>query len=293
MSPIRLQRLGQLIEPEPGNPQEIEGVLNPAAVRGPDGNLYLFPRLVAKGNYSRIGICRVRFNAGGDPCGVERLGIALEPEADYERRPEGGGCEDPRITFVEPLGHHVMTYTAHSSIGPRIALAISEDLFHWQRVGLAAFAPYRGVDFVHVDNKDASVFPTAIPNHHGKMQLAMLHRPLFTGTRPEDTACQPAHRLKNLDHESIWVSYCPMPAANLAAFHHLDAPWRPADIEQREGRIVRQGNQNEFVSIFRYVTEGSFDAYMWQTLENKCRFIAQVMNGDATVRRAEDVDAGR
>ena len=67
----------------------------------------------------------------------------------------------------------------------------------------------------------------------------------------------------------------------LAALHHLDAPWRPADIEQREGRIVRQGNQNEFVSIFRYVTEGSFDAYMWQTLENKCRFIAQVMNGDA------------
>ena len=77
----------------------------------------------------------------------------------------------------------------------------------------------------------------------------------------------------------------------LAALHHLDAPWRPADIEQREGRIVRQGNQNEFVSIFRYVTEGSFDAYMWQTLENKCRFIAQVMNGDAAVRRAEDVDA--
>jgi N12 class adenine-specific DNA methylase len=77
----------------------------------------------------------------------------------------------------------------------------------------------------------------------------------------------------------------------LAALHHLDAPWRPSDIEQREGRILRQGNQNEYVKIFRYVTEGSFDAYMWQTLETKCRFIAQVMNGDATVRRAEDVDA--
>jgi N12 class adenine-specific DNA methylase len=77
----------------------------------------------------------------------------------------------------------------------------------------------------------------------------------------------------------------------LVALHHLDAPWRPADIEQREGRILRQGNQNEYVSIFRYVTEGSFDAYMWQTLETKCRFIAQVMNGDATVRRAEDVDS--
>ncbi len=77
----------------------------------------------------------------------------------------------------------------------------------------------------------------------------------------------------------------------LVALHHLDAPWRPADIEQREGCILRQGNENEYVKIFRYVTEGSFDAYMWQTLETKCRFIAQVMNGDATVRRAEDVDA--
>ena len=171
MSGFQLQRLGMMMEPEPGNPQEVEGVLNPAAVRGPDGKLYLFPRLVARGNYSRIGIARVRFNEAGDPCGVERLGIALEPEADYERRPDGGGgCEDPRITFVEPLEHYVMTYTALSPIGPRIALAISEDLFHWKRLGLATFEPYQGIDFVHVDNKDASVFPVAIPNHAGKMQ---------------------------------------------------------------------------------------------------------------------------
>ena len=95
MSGFQLQRLGMFMEPEPGNPQEIEGVLNPAAARGPDGKLYLFPRLVAKGNYSRIGIARVKFNEAGDPCGVERLGIALEPEADYERRSDGsGGCED-------------------------------------------------------------------------------------------------------------------------------------------------------------------------------------------------------
>ncbi len=77
----------------------------------------------------------------------------------------------------------------------------------------------------------------------------------------------------------------------LIALHHLDAPWRPSDIEQREGRILRQGNTNEFVGIFRYVTEGSFDAYMWQTLETKSRFISQVMTGDATMRKAEDVDA--
>ena len=124
------------MEPEPGNPHEIEGVLNPAATRGPDGELYLFPRMVARGNYSRIGIARVRFNEAGDPIGVERLGIALEPEADYERRPDGGGgCEDPRITFVEPLQRYIMTYTAFSPRGPRIALALSADLFHWQRLG--------------------------------------------------------------------------------------------------------------------------------------------------------------
>ncbi|HVR34679.1 MAG TPA: hypothetical protein VMS21_02385, partial [Methylomirabilota bacterium] len=77
----------------------------------------------------------------------------------------------------------------------------------------------------------------------------------------------------------------------LIALHHLDAPWRPADVEQREGRILRQGNRNPVVQIFRYVTEGSFDAYMWQTLETKARFIAQVMSGDMTIRRLEDLDS--
>jgi len=60
----------------------------------------------------------------------------------------------------------------------------------------------------------------------------------------------------------------------LVALHHLDAPWKPAEVEQREGRILRQGNSNEEVAIYRYVTEGSFDAYMWQALETKARFIS-------------------
>jgi N12 class adenine-specific DNA methylase len=77
----------------------------------------------------------------------------------------------------------------------------------------------------------------------------------------------------------------------LIALHHLDAPWRPADVEQREGRILRQGNKNPTVQIYRYVTEGSFDAYMWQTLETKAKFIAQVMSGDMTIRRLEDLDS--
>ena len=76
----------------------------------------------------------------------------------------------------------------------------------------------------------------------------------------------------------------------LCALHHLDAPWRPCDVEQREGRILRQGNECEDVEIFRYVTEQSFDAYLWQTLETKARFIAQVMKGDKGIRSLEDVE---
>jgi beta-1,2-mannobiose phosphorylase / 1,2-beta-oligomannan phosphorylase len=236
MSGFQLQRLGQIMEPQPGNPQEAGGVLNPAAARGPDGHLYLFPRLVGRGNYSRIGIARVQFNEAGDPCAVERLGIALEPQADYERRSDGsGGCEDARVTFVEPLQCYVMTYTALSALGPRIALATSIDLFHWQRIGLARFAPYHGIDFVHVDNKDASVFPTAIANHCGKMQLALLHRPLFPGTRPEETAQLDCPRELDRDRESIWISYCPMPPASIEphdmglfnSHHRLAAPIEP------------------------------------------------------------------
>ena len=104
---------------------------------------------------------------------------------------------------MEPLQRYVMTYAALSSIGPRIALAISEDLIHWKRLGLATFGPYEGIDFVHVDNKDASLFPIAISTHCGKMQMALLHRPLFPGTRPEETACCKGSREVDLDHESL------------------------------------------------------------------------------------------
>ena len=76
----------------------------------------------------------------------------------------------------------------------------------------------------------------------------------------------------------------------LIALHHLDCPWKPSDLEQQEGRILRQGNRNQKVKIFRYVTENTFDAYMWQILENKQKFISQIMTSKSPVRACDDVD---
>ena len=76
----------------------------------------------------------------------------------------------------------------------------------------------------------------------------------------------------------------------LIALHHLDCPWKPSDLEQQEGRILRQGNRNQKVKIFRYVTENTFDSYMWQILENKQKFISQIMTSKSPVRACDDVD---
>ena len=76
----------------------------------------------------------------------------------------------------------------------------------------------------------------------------------------------------------------------LIAIHHLDVGWRPADMIQRNGRIIRQGNRNPVVQVYNYVTEGTFDSYLWQTLENKQKFISQIMTSKSPVRSCEDVD---
>ncbi|RXJ49645.1 glycoside hydrolase family 130 protein [Gelidibacter gilvus] len=208
MMPFQLQRICTLMEPEAGNELEVEGVLNPAVTRGPDGELYIFPRLVAKNNYSRIGIARVKFNDAGDPEGVERLGIVLEPEMDYEKRPNGcGGCEDPRIAYVTCVEHYIMTYTAYGPEGPRIAMARSKDLFTWERLGLVCFTPYEDVDFNGIDNKDASFFPIDLPSPHQHMSLAMLNRPLFPKTRPEEIVQNDGIHESDQPKESIWISY--------------------------------------------------------------------------------------
>jgi beta-1,2-mannobiose phosphorylase / 1,2-beta-oligomannan phosphorylase len=184
-----LQRLGVLMARDTSDPREAWGVLNPAAARGRDGDLQLFPRLVAEGNVSRIGRARVLF-AAGTPVGVERLGIVLEPEEAWERNPRTAGVEDPRITFLVDLDAYVMTYTAYGPLGPRIGLAASRDLAEWERLGPASFAyqPELRTDLNLYSNKDAVLFPEPVPAPDGRPAYALLHRPTWDGPAPTGLA---------------------------------------------------------------------------------------------------------
>lgn len=207
-APLQVRRLGIVMEPDQVDSHEAEGVLNPAVTRGPDGQLYLLPRLVAAGNYSRIGLARVVFNRRGDPSGVERLGVVLEPEAPYELNPHtGGGVEDPRVTYFAASGHYVMTYTAFGPHGPRIATAVSRDLTRWQRTGLVRFAPLDGTDLAAVDNKDALLFPEPVPAPDGRPALALIHRPSFP---PRAHSAHQVQLHQQEQRPSMWLSYAPL-----------------------------------------------------------------------------------
>jgi predicted GH43/DUF377 family glycosyl hydrolase len=203
-----LRRLGTMMEPVPGNPLEVEGVLNPAAARGPDGHLYLLPRLVSTGNFSRIGLARVHFNRRGEPSAVQRMGVALAPEAPYELNEAGGGVEDPRITYLAACRLYVMTYTAYGPTGPRIAAALSRDLLHWRRTGLVRFDPLHGINLTEYDNKDALLFPDPVPAPDGRPALALIHRPDFRTLqdRTEGDLLPDALRQR----PSMWISYAPL-----------------------------------------------------------------------------------
>src|SRR2546429_6140948 len=107
------------MEPLDGDTREAEGVLNPASARGPDEELYLFPRMVGKGNFSRIGRARVLFDKQGKPVGVERLGVVLEPDEDWERNQVKAGVEDPRYTFHAGMRAYLLAYTVYVSLAPR------------------------------------------------------------------------------------------------------------------------------------------------------------------------------
>jgi predicted GH43/DUF377 family glycosyl hydrolase len=196
--PYQLQRRGVVLRPDPSNPYEQGGVLNPAAVLH-DGTTYVFYRAVATTprNYSRILIATCALGPDGDIHAEKLNRVALEPEAPYELQEkgqggEGGGVEDPRITRIEPT--YYMSYTAYGTVdgvtAPRIALAKSDDLFSWERLGLATFGGdgAGGYDLNDVPNKDAILFPERIGGRY-----CMMHRPMF----PQASGLP----------QSIWISW--------------------------------------------------------------------------------------
>ncbi len=220
MNPLAVvERLGVIMQPESGEPTEAWGVLNPASARGRDGQLYLFARVVAEGNYSRIRMARVVFDDSGKPVDLERLDFVLEPSTEYERNGEtNGGCEDPRVTFVPAIDKYVMAYTGFGPTGPRIALATSEDLFTWERLGTVDFGVQDGINFDDFDNKDAFFFPEPVIAPDGTPSLACAHRPM-TGVDQDGLV---SAQLQDLP-ASIWVSYVPLSEAidNPEALLHL------------------------------------------------------------------------
>jgi predicted GH43/DUF377 family glycosyl hydrolase len=213
----QVERLGLILAPN-GDPNEVDGVLNPACARTRDGVLMLYPRVVAKGNISRIGRVRER----------EREGYALEPEAPYELRPHPGyGCEDPRVTFVPAIDAYVMAYTAFGPQGPRIALAISNDAIAWQRLGLVSF---NGPGMHVGDDKDAAFFPEPVRSPDGVLCLAMYHRPMLHLSAVDGRAAIPMiERLPFEDRESIRVAYIELEPV-LRDIKHL--------LEVRESELV-------------------------------------------------------
>jgi predicted GH43/DUF377 family glycosyl hydrolase/nucleotide-binding universal stress UspA family protein len=205
---LKLRRLGIIMTPDRGRDEEAWGVLNPASARSREGELYLFPRVVAEGNYSRIAMAAARFDGRGDPVGVERLGLVLEPQEIYEfAGPSVGGVEDPRITFVPLLDSYVMTYTALGPLGARIALAVSKDLRGWERLGLLHFEQMGDVDFNRCDNKDCVIFPLPVVDPAGRPAFALLHRPIYLVPNPDGTSEWMVPLGVTDRRPSIWISY--------------------------------------------------------------------------------------
>ena len=200
------ERLGVVLSSD-GSAEEIEGVLNPGIARDRAGVLLLYPRMVAAGNVSRIGIARGTEGAGG--VSFERTGIALEPEAAYELRDGGHGCEDPRVTFIPSLDRYVMAYTAFGERGPRIALAVSDDAYRWRRLGLLQFPDEA---LTETDNKDAAFFPEPVLSPAGEWSFALYHRPMLPGSVNGQTPIRIILELPEERRETTAIAYVPVRA---------------------------------------------------------------------------------
>jgi predicted GH43/DUF377 family glycosyl hydrolase len=211
--PYQLVRAGTVMAPEAGNPLEVEGVLNPGSGHGPDGELYLLPRLVAAGNLSRIGLARVDVR-DGVPSSVTRLGHVLEPDRSWEHGVGRAGVEDPRVTWIPALGRQVMTYVAYGPLGPRTAVATSVDLREWTRHGPVHFAYEEDLDcdLNLFCNKDTVFFPEPVVAPDGTESLAVLHRPMWDLDEISlGQGRQPPPGLAE-QRDSIWISFVPLAA---------------------------------------------------------------------------------
>jgi beta-1,2-mannobiose phosphorylase / 1,2-beta-oligomannan phosphorylase len=222
--PYTLTRVGVVMAPEPGNELESEGVLNPASGRTPDGALHLLPRLVAPGNVSRVGLAAVELT-DGVPAGVTREGVVLAPDEGWERGLNNAGVEDPRVTWIPSLGRHVMTYVAYGPLGPKPALAVSDDLRNWTRLGPLHFEyqPDLDTDLNLFPNKDTVFFPEPVAGPDGEPAYAMLHRPMWDlgWFRDGEGVHLPAGVTD--DRPGIWVSFVPVAEVerDLANLVHL------------------------------------------------------------------------
>jgi len=202
-----MTRLGVVLEPD-GDPAGVAGILNPASARSSSGELLLYPRMVGEGNTSQIGLVRGVEHA--DEVYFERIGTALAPAMDYERRsvPGGYGCEDPRVTYIPVLERYVMTYTAFGPNGPRIAVAVSRDAYKWERLGLMDFT---AAGLPCGDDKDAVFFPESVRSPKGVLSLAFYHRPtLHVSTVHGLSAIPIILEMNPADRESIRIGYVPL-----------------------------------------------------------------------------------
>ncbi|HVX09894.1 MAG TPA: DEAD/DEAH box helicase family protein [Pirellulales bacterium] len=235
------------------------------------------------------------------PMSDEQARLQAELVRRYERIRDGG--VDPRddnalaITTDGrklALDARLLSSDAGNFAGSKLNVAVEKIVSIWKRT-----TPTRGTQLVFCD---MGVHPTkwgysAYDDLVGKLVASGIPREQIAAIGDADSDAKKQALFDKVRSGAVRVlvgSTSKMGTGTnvqkrLAALHHLDAPWKPAEVEQREGRILRQGNQNEEVAIYRYVTEGSFDAYMWQALETKARFIAQVMSGTTGVRRAEDI----
>jgi beta-1,2-mannobiose phosphorylase / 1,2-beta-oligomannan phosphorylase len=224
--PYALSRVGVLMTPDPADQVEAAGVLNPATGRTPDGRLHLLPRLVADGNVSRVGLAEIVLH-DGVPVSVERRGVVLAPDEGWERGAANAGVEDPRVTFLPDLGVHLMTYVAFGPLGPKPALAVSEDLVRWRRMGPLQFAYQSSLDtdLNLFPNKDVVFFPEPVPGPGGEPAYALLHRPMWDlgWIREGETVHLPAGVTD--ERPGIWISYVPADEA----CRDLAALTRPAD----------------------------------------------------------------